>query len=186
MTAAQSKSYQSIKVEHPDAEDAGSHISSDEVRPESSFKTKGLVFVTALCATVLLGAVSFSRTDEFANVNSPSGGLSPNVDEAFLLMPDEEEDEDFLDFPISGFTGLPPDQKCVSPAGVLVGQAGTVNIEPRNSFAGISFERKGFNCDCSFVSSVLQFLSTVIASIFVSLSQRYKLMKPNVFLNRPP
>jgi hypothetical protein len=102
-----------------------------------------------------VGVVSFfSRTDEFAYANSPSG-MSLNVDEAFLLMP--EEDEDFLDFPISELNALPSKQ-CFSLSGVPVGPAGPQNIKPRNSFTGITFERKGNNCDCSYVSSVFKLL----------------------------
>lgn len=152
MTAAHSKSYQSIKVEHPD-DDAGSLISRDVVvRPEPSrFKTKGLVFVTALCAAVLVGVVSFSRTDEFAYANNSPSGMSLNVDEAFLFIP--EEDEDFLDSPISELSVLPGDKKCFSPAGVPVGPAGHVYIKPLSAFAGLSFERKGNNCDCSYAQT---------------------------------
>ncbi len=180
MTSAHSRSYQSIKVEHPD--DDAAYLIRYEVRPEPSFKTtKGLLFVTALCAAILVGVVSsFSRTDEFAYANSPSG-MSLNVDEAFLLMP--EEDEDFLNFPISELSALPSKQ-CFRPAGVPVGPAGHVYIKSESAFAGLSFERKGNNCDCSYVSSVFKLL---IASTFISLSQqRYIPMKLNLVLNRPP
>ena len=46
------------------------------------------------------------------------------------------------------------EQQCFNAAGHSVGPAGFQDIKPPNSFVGITFERKGNNCECSFVSSV--------------------------------
>jgi hypothetical protein len=50
------------------------------------------------------------------------------------------------------------EQQCFNAAGLSVGPAGPQYIKPPNSFVGTTFERKGDNCECSFVSSVFQLL----------------------------
>ena len=80
---------------------------------------------------------------------------------------------------------LPSSKQCFSPAGVAVGPAGLQDIKPPNSFVGIVFERKGFNCECSFVSFLFKLLIISYCINFVFLSQRFEPMKLILVLNRP-
>ena len=156
------KSYQSIKVEYPDNEDA----SIDALTSQSiiSAHAKRLRTMLLVCAAVLATAAYSGRVRVFqaAGMDYTTTGTnavasSPMAEAS--IVPDESFEEDLtiaISAPFQSSTSKTSEPQCFNPDGIAVGPSGNQDFTPTNTFVGTTFERKnGDNCPCSFVSELI-------------------------------
>ena len=157
------KSYQSIKIEYPDNEDA----SIDALTSQSIISAQGKRLRTMLlvCAAVLATAAYSGRVRVFeaAGMDYTTTGTnavaSSPLAEVVSIVPDESFEEDLtiaIGAPFQSTTSKTSEPQCFNPDGVAVGPSGNIDFTPTNTFVGTTFERKnGDNCPCSFVSELI-------------------------------
>ena len=126
-----------------------SEIFAEASEPSSytSSKKNTLAFFVVFCAAVVLVATATTYChEEVESITLKPAARA--LSDVSLVSKDYTKDEDELLTP-GAFVNQ---EHCYNPAGVPVGLKGFQNIHPNNTFVGTTFERRGHNCPCSYVS----------------------------------